>query len=114
MHGFPIPDGYYLLGGLKRENALQALAEAEEGGHGPESVLTTSGGFLIPLPLGGRVAEEVGEVEEDTTPDLPTSSWANADIEAWAEENGVALNGATTKKDMLAAIAAAADTEEEN
>jgi hypothetical protein len=51
--------------------------------------------------------------DPETAPEgAPTSTWKNADIEAWAEANGVDLGGATKKADMLAAISSA-DTEEE-
>lgn len=60
MAEFPIPEGYELLAGLTKENALQALATAEENGHAPESVRTRHDGFLIPLPEGYE-PEDLGE-----------------------------------------------------
>lgn len=40
--------------------------------------------------------------------DVPSEKWKNADIEQWATDHGVNLDGATTKADMLAAVNAAA------
>lgn len=39
--------------------------------------------------------------------DVPSESWRNDDIAAWATERGIDLDGAETKADMLAAIDAA-------
>lgn len=58
MADFPIPEGYYLLGGVSKENARKALAEAEEGGFTADSVLTRNDGFLIPLPPEAKVQKK--------------------------------------------------------
>lgn len=54
-----IPDGYELLAGRNKKNAIQALATAEERGLAPETVLTTTDGYLI--PTGEELAEEKAE-----------------------------------------------------
>ena len=91
-----IPDGYELLAGRNKKNAIQALATAEERGLAPETVLTTTDGYLIPV---GEFAE-VGEV------DVPDSSWSVADIEKFAEEWNIDLSEAKNKSEKLAAIEA--------
>ena len=41
----------------------------------------------------------------------PTSDWKNAEIKDWAAAHEIDLGDATTKADMLAAIAAAMETD---
>lgn len=53
----------------------------------------------------GQVEQSDGEIETSETGDeKPTEDNTNAEIKQWAEENGVDLDGATTKADMLAKI----------
>lgn len=65
MADFPIPEGYFLLGGTTKENARAAIAEAQDRGFGAETVLTRHDGFLIPLAEG----EVVEHVDDDATSD---------------------------------------------
>jgi len=101
MADFPIPEGFYLLGPLTKENARTAISEAQERGFGADTVQTRHDGFLIPLKEG-----EILNVEAEAI-DAPDKTWKNDDIVAFAEEHEIDLGDATTKADMLAAIDAA-------
>lgn len=99
MAEFPIPEGYYLLAGKSKENARQALAEAEENGFPAESVLTRNEGFLIPLPEG--YVPEGADVEQ-----IPDESWKVPEIDAWAadEKHLVEFPEGARKADKLALV----------
>lgn len=101
MADFPIPEGYFLLGGINKENARTAISEAQERGFGADSVLTRHDGFLIPLQDG-----EILNIEAEAI-DAPDKTWKNDDIVAFAAEYDIDLGDATTKAEMLAAIDAA-------
>ena len=109
MADFPITEGYFLLSGRNKENARKAISEAQERGYGADSVLTRHDGYLIPLGKGDAVAVEGDEPESDA----PDKTWKNDDIVEWAKGRGIDLTDATTKADMLAAIEAASEKEEE-
>lgn len=109
-----------LIPGRSRVNAQQALDAAARAGVDPALVRATKDGYEVP--------DEVFAAWEDRDADLvyvsdgepidlgenapaepptPDEGWKNADIEAWARDQGLDLGGATKKADMLAAIAAA-------
>lgn len=98
MADFPIPEGYYLLGGITKENARTAISEAQERGFGADTVRTRHDGFLIPLAE-GEILNIVAE-----TIDAPDKSWTNDRIAKFASDNGIDLGDATVKADMLAKI----------
>ena len=79
-----IPEGFELLVGRGRENAIKAIQAAEERGFGSETVRvsTTLGGFLIPLGYDAPAGEsEVAEVkaEEIVFPDPDKANHAEID-----------------------------------
>lgn len=102
-----IPEGYELLSGRSRVNAITALATAEERGLDPQSVLTVRDGFLI--PLGDSKLPEVETADESvdkkTGPEVtadaeaevhptPNAKKDNHDtIDAWASEHDVTYEG---------------------
>lgn len=88
-----IPEGYELLPGRNKENAIQALAIASERGLQPETVLTIGEGYLIPLYV-------VTPVEVAS----PDETWKVADIEAFAQEWEIDLGDAKNKAEKVAAI----------
>ena len=95
-----IPEGYELLVGRSQANAIQALTIASERNLPPESVLTVTEGYLIPL-VGLEILEaEAGEVE------LPKVTDKVADIEQFAADWGIDLGGAKNNADRIAAIEA--------
>jgi hypothetical protein len=111
---------YTNIEGRSRANAEALLAAAERVGVQAYEVRTTIRGYIVPdavaaeykRMLAGETAP-VEEIAEEGPPveGVPTESWKNDEIKAWAEAQGVDLGGATKKADMLAAIQAA-DTEE--
>lgn len=123
-----IPDGYGVIAGRSRRNAQAALDAAEKAGVDASEVVATTEGYLVPdavldafheaqgvdMSKSGVVADYQGgdPVPVDDDVDAPTSDWKNAEIKDWADAHDVDLDGATTKADMLAAIAAAADEKE--
>lgn len=129
-----IPEGYELLSGRGRDNAVKALALAKERGLDESVVLTSTalGGFLIPIGdsvVEGADADESGSEEADeivsesadgepvnleavTIPELPDPEKATvADIDAFGAEHfpGLALEGTKAEKveQMQAALEAA-------
>jgi hypothetical protein len=119
-----IEDGYAFVAPGTPEVAQALLDAAEQAGEDVHAVRTTIGGFYVPVSvskvyeasLGADVestveyAEEAPEAPAEKS-DFPDDSWKNADIEAYAADNGIDLGGATKKADMLAAIQSA-DKEE--
>jgi hypothetical protein len=89
-----IPEGYELLAGRGRENALKALKLANERGVDETLVRVSAalGGFLV--PIGDSTVETDG-----TDKDL--SDLTVADLKAVAAERGVDLGDATKKADII-------------
>jgi stage V sporulation protein SpoVS len=121
-----IPDGYGVIAGRSRKNAQAALEAADAAGVERSLVVAVNEGYLVPeavldafhAPALTETEVEADKnaaearAEADVPGDVyPTSDWKNAEIESWAEANGVDLDGATKKADMLAAIAAATGKE---
>lgn len=106
-----IPDGFVLIETPHSRDAARAvLAATEKAKHPPQTVKAVPAGYLIPAGAEDHyVAPDGGSAEEaqDASENGPDDSWKNADIEAYAADNGIDLEGATKKADMLAAIAAA-------
>lgn len=110
-----IPDGYGFVAGRSRENAKAILAAAEKAGVDVSLVTTVADGYLAPeaaveaFENRNQPTQEKAPSKESTG--APDESWKNADIEQYAEENGIDLGGATKKADMLSAISAATKEE---
>jgi len=108
-----IPEGYGIIAGRSRRNAQAALDAAAKAGVDPGVVVSVPEGYLVPDAVldafHGKSKDKEAPAEPDA--DTPTSDWKNADIEAWAEDHGVDLGGATKKADMLDAIASANEKE---
>lgn len=110
-----IPNGFVLIETPHSRDAARAvLAATEAAKYPPQTVKAVPTGYLIPAGaedhyVAPQVTAEVAPAEEaqDEPENGPDESWKNADIEAYAADNGVDLDGATKKADMLAAIAAA-------
>jgi hypothetical protein len=102
-----IPEGFGIIAGRSRKNAQSALDAAAQAGVDTAQVRAVPEGYLVPDAVLDAWHEANATVPDDT----PTSDWKNADIEAWAKDHDVELGGATTKADMLAAIAAANEKE---
>ena len=103
-----IPEGYELLSGRSRVNAITALATAVERGLDPQTVLTVRDGFLIPLGDSKLPTEATAESEgdESQTDDeavadaivevhpLPDAKKDSHDvIDAWASDHDVTYEG---------------------
>lgn len=112
-----IPDGWTYIEGRDGYRARALLMAADDVGLPQESVQAQRGGYLVPDAV--AEAYEKGQatpVEDEQSTDepvkvVPDDSWKNADIEAYAADNGIDLGGATKKADMLAAIAATGEKE---
>lgn len=108
-----IPSGYVLIKTRRtRETARAALDAATAIGKPTSVVKAVQDGFLVPRGAEDHyvdpLATEAPEEEpQDESEDGPDETWKNADIETYAIEHGVDLEGATKKAEMLAAIAAA-------
>lgn len=104
-----IPEGYGIIAGRSRKNAQAALDAAVAAGLEPSAVKAVQDGYLVPEAVLDAFHEAAGTPAEPDVPGdvYPTSDWKNAEIKSWAEANKVDLGDATTKADMLAAIAAA-------
>lgn len=101
-----IPDGFKLLAGRGRENAVAAIEQAEEAGFPPESVRTTREGYLIPLSDEER--EEQAKAAEEAD-ERPNEKWTHDRIDAWAAglDEPISfdgLEGTPTKADKIAEI----------
>jgi hypothetical protein len=69
-----------------------------------ESASTPGPGAVWPTPM-PTVDPVKGEAAAKPAPEgTPNSDWTNAEIEAYAKDNNIDLDGATKKADMLAAI----------
>lgn len=96
-----IPEGYELLVGRSRENAIKAISLAEERGLDSSVVRTTTaygGGYFIPLGDSAEATDEdeaVAEVEEIVFPDAEKAS--HKDIDAFAAEHGVTYDDIEAK-----------------
>lgn len=115
MSNIAIPEGFELLHGRNRENAIQAISTAEERGFTSDRVLTHPEGYLIPTGVDAIETEPGTEGEEplviEGTPiDLPPVSASKGDLEAFAAEHGVDLTEAKNNEDRHAAIKAWADS----
>ena len=86
-----IPEGYELLSGRSRVNAITALATAVERGLDPQTVLTVRDGFLIPLGDSKLPEVETVEAEEIVFPD-PTKDSHDA-IDEFATKHDVTFEG---------------------
>lgn len=115
-----IREGYELVVGHSAENARAALDKAAENGFGPERVLRSPNGYLVPvedvaaaLPPANveeaqaRKAEaEILDVEAVEV-DAPTEKDSHAEIDSFAEEFGIDLTGLgekPTKAEKVAEI----------
>src|SRR5688572_26885203 len=107
-----LEDGFAFVSPRSADTARALLATAEKQGLEPYVVRSTIGGYYVPVAVAKEyestlgASEEAIPAEDASEPDVPTDSWTNADISAWAEENKVDLGDATKKADMLAAIQA--------
>ena len=86
-----IPEGYELLSGRSRVNAITALATAVERGLDPQTVLTVRDGFLIPLGDSKLPEVETVDAEEIVFPDAKKDS--HDTIDAWASDHDVTYEG---------------------
>ncbi len=111
---------YTNIDGRSRANAEALLAAAKKLNLPVNVVRTTIRGYIVPDAVAAEyrkmLAGETKPIEEEPVKSepvetVPDSTWKNADIEAYAEEHGIDLGGATKKADMIAAITA--DTKEE-
>lgn len=59
-----------------------------------------------------RLGREWVDAEKSARSDSPDSTWKVAELKAYADENGIDLDGATKKDDVLAVITANAKTED--
>jgi len=100
-----IPEGYGIIAGRSTKNAQAALAAAAAAGVDAREVKAVAGGYQVPDAVLDAFHEAVAGTPDDADA-TPTSDWKNAEIKSWAESRGVDLGDATTKADMLAAIAA--------
>lgn len=108
-----IPEGHGIIAGRSSANARAALAAAAEAGVDPASVKAVREGYLVPeavLDAFHAKGKSTGEEPAEPEP-TPTSDWKNPAIKDWAQAHDVDLGDATTKADMLAAIAAATGKE---
>jgi len=101
-----IPEGYGIIAGRSRKNAQAALAAAAAAGVDPAEVKAVTGGYQVPDAVLAAFHEAIDGTADDAEA-TPTSDWKNAEIKDWAAAHEVDLGDATTKADMLAAIAAA-------
>ena len=104
-----IPDGYGLIAGRSRATAQAALDAAAAAGVPVSEVRAVQEGYVVPQAVLDAY-QGVGAEPAATEPipeQAPTEEWKNADIRDWAQAHDVDLGGATTKADMLAAIAGA-------
>lgn len=104
-----IPEGYGIIAGRSRQNAQAALDAAKVAGVESREVKAVKDGYLVPDAVLEAFHAALGGEEidlGDDAPATPTSDWKNAEIKSWAETHGIDLGDATTKADMLAAIAA--------
>jgi hypothetical protein len=124
-----IPEGFGIIAGRSRVNAQAALDAADTAGVARSQVKAVPEGYLVPDAVldawhEAAVAEPADvtyvdgtkpEVGDDGIPIVheltPTSDWKNAEIKDWAATHEIDLGDATTKADMLAAIAAANEKE---
>jgi hypothetical protein len=117
-----IPEGYGIIAGRSRKNAQAALDAAAAAGVDPAEVKAVAGGYLVPgaVLTAFHAAAGVDTADAAAVPasdaggehdESPTSDWKNAEIRAWAEVHDVDLGDATTKADMLEAIASATGKE---
>lgn len=111
-----IPDGYGFVGPRARKTAQALLDAANALGEDQTLIQAQSNGYLAPESIVKEYEKGLGADAE--TPDTPSEgpsgpddTWKNADIEKWAADNGVDLDGATKKADMLSAISAATKEE---
>ncbi len=111
-----IPEGYELLAGRNRKNAKKALGEAVDRGFPEQTVLTHPEGYLIPTGEtadGTAKMEEADEAGEAEAIEQPKPTASKAEQEAFAEEHGIDLSGATNAETRAAAIQAWAEAQPE-
>jgi hypothetical protein len=109
-----IPEGFGIIAGRSRVNAQAALDAADTAGVARSQVKAVPEGYLVPDAVLDAWHEATeGPVEPDVPEDVtPTSDWKNAEIKDWAAAHEIDLGDATTKADMLDAIAASANEKE--
>jgi hypothetical protein len=105
-----IPEGHGIIAGRSRKNAQAALDAAAAVGADPRVVVAVAEGYLVPEAVLDAFHEAI-EGSADDPEATPTSDWKNAEIADWAAAHEVDLGGATTKADMLDAIASATGKE---
>jgi len=107
-----IPEGFGIIAGRSRVNAQAALDAADTAGVARSLVKAVPEGYLVPdAVLAVFHGESDADGEEQSAEAAPTSDWKNAEIKDWAAAHDLDLGDATTKADMLAAIAAANEKE---
>jgi hypothetical protein len=107
-----IPEGYGIIAGRSRANAQAALDAADAAGVAQSEVRAVKEGYLVPgAVLEAFHGESTGAKPADEPDPTPTSDWKNAEIKDWAAAHDVDLGDATTKADMLDAIASATGKE---
>ena len=118
MAPLEIPEGYELLGPRGRENAKKAIERAETNGFPSSAVRTTGDGYLIPLnPEDEQLAteaeadanaklgeEQIAEAKAQAVA-LPTADNTVAEVDAFAAEWDITLEGGT-KAEKIKAIEA--------
>jgi hypothetical protein len=106
-----IPEGYGVIAGRSSKNARAALAAATAAGVDPTEVVAVKDGYLVPDAVLAAFHEAIDGTADDAEA-TPTSDWKNAEIKDWAAAHEIDLGDATTKADMLDAIAASANEKE--
>lgn len=105
-----IPEGYGIIAGRSRKNAQAALDAAKAAGVDPAEVKAVKEGYQVPDAVLAAFHTATDGTADDAEA-TPTSDWKNAEIKDWAHTHEIDLGDATTKADMLAAIAAANEKE---
>ena len=105
-----IPEGYGVIAGRSSKNARAALDAAAKAGVDVAEVKAVPSGYLVPDAVLDAFHEAVDGTADDAE-DTPTSDWKNAEIKDWASAHDIDLGDATTKADMLDAIASATGKE---
>lgn len=120
-----IPEGYELLAGRGRDNAVEALEKAVDRGFPEHAVLTHPEGYLIPLDPGEQADEADDDRNEIVTEpgtenepphevevvELPKPNASKDEQIAFAEKHDIDLTETTNAETRHAAIQAWADAQ---
>jgi hypothetical protein len=95
MVNAPIPEGFDLLVGRGRDNALKAIALAEERGFDSTAVRASGlhNGFLVPLPVSDEALEEVDDAEDELGGEGESGGDVEGDGDTADEENDDLVSG---------------------